>query len=491
MPVRPYTRDQDWLLPASIGELVPQDHVARFVAAIVDELDFDALGIRDVPHRFGAPRYHGRMLLAGWLYGFMTRCRSTRKLERACRENVPLMWLTGMQQPDHVTLWRFYKRNRGAMRDLFRYTVRLSIEAGMVKFALQAIDGSKVAAASANSLKDMAALNRLLQQVDWEIAVLEEENRQAEDDPRGDRHRRITKKGQLRDRVAKAMEQLRAQDDEAGGDTPRRRRSRSGREKVASTTDPDAQLMKGSHGWEVGYNAQAVVDSANQIVVAADVSTEKADNHELMPMLDEAECNTGRTADRTVADSGYFSDDNLKRAMGRTDLHMPDPRLKKKKGDPSTWAYHKEHFSQDDREDVYICPQGKKLTYSHTTASSTRNRHPLKVYRCHECASCPVRDECTSDAYGRTIKINGYEAVVRAHWEKMQTARARKVMELRKFIVEPVFGIIKEQMDARRFLLRGLSNVQAEWHFLCTAFNLRKLYKYWWLPGLAPANTAL
>ena len=101
-----------------------------------------------------------------------------------------------------------------------------------------------------------------------------------------------------------------------------------------------------------------------------------------------------------------------------------------------------------------------------------------------------MRGECTTDAHGRTIKISGYEAVVRAHREKMKTARARKVMELRRFLVEPVFRIIKEQMDARRFLLRGLSNVQAEWHLLCTAFNLRKLYKYWWLPRLTPADTA-
>jgi hypothetical protein len=249
--------------------------------------------------------------------------------------------------------------------------------------------------------------------------------------------------------------------------------------------------MKGPHGWEVGYNAQVVVDSANQIVVAAEVINEEADNHELIPLLDGVECNTGRTADTTVADSGYYSDENLKRAMGRTNLHMPDPQLNRKKDHPSSWPYHKDHFTHDATEDVYICPQGKRLTHSHTTASSTRNRHPLRVYRCHECASCPVRDQCTSDAHGRTIKISGYEPVLRAHRHKMKTARARKVMELRKFLVEPVFGIIKEQMDARRFLLRGLGNVQAEWHLLCTAFNLRKLYKYWWLPRLASANMAL
>ena len=491
MPFRVFTRCQDWLFPPSLDELLPDDHPARFVAAMVDACDLVALGIRALPASLGAPAYHPGMLLACWLYGFMTRVRSTRKLERACRENVALMWLTGMQRPDHVTLWRFYKYNRAAMKKLFKYTVKLSVEAGFVGFALQAIDGSKVPVASSKSLKDMAALNRLLQQVDAEIAALEEENGQDQDDPPGNQRLRISKKGELRERVLKAMKQLVPEGVEVEGDAPRVRQSNSGREKVASVTDPDARLMKGSHGWEVGYNAQAVVDSESQIIVAADVINEEADNNELIPLLDEVEDNTGQTAEATVADSGYFSDANLKRATGRTELHMPDPRLSRKKDNPQHWAYHKDHFRRDDTEDVYICPQGKKLNYSHTTASSTRSRHPLRVYRCHECKGCAVRDDCTSDAHGRAIKISGYEVVVQAHRQKMQTDEARRLMELRKLIVEPVFGIMKEQMDSRRFLLRGLTNVRAEWHLLCAAFNLRKLYKYWWKPRVVATRTAI
>ena len=482
MPYRAWSRVQDWLFPPSLEELLPEDHSARFVAALVDGCDLDALGIQAVPAELGAPGYHPGMMLALWLYGFMIRVRSTRKLERACRENVAFMWLTGMQRPDHISIWRFYRDNRAVMKKLFKYTVRISVEVGLVGFALQAIDGTKVPVASTKSLKDMAALNQLLQRVDVEIAALEEENAQEQDEFRSDQRLRISKKEELRERVLRAMEQLTPEGDEFGEDALTGRQSNSGREKVASVTDPDARLMKGSHGWEVGYNAQAVVDSESQIIVAADVIDEEADNNELIPLLDEAEGNTGQTAETTVADSGYFSDANLERATGRTDLHMPDPRLNRKKDHPHTWPYHKDHFKHDAVEDVYVCPQGKKLTYSYTTASSTRSRHPLRVYRCRECRGCAVRDECTSDAQGRSIKISGYEQVVRAHRKKMQTDEARRSMEQRKFTVEPVFGIIKEQMDCRRFLLRGLSNVQAEWALLCAAFNLRKLYKYWWKP---------
>ena len=491
MPFGVFTRSQRWLFPPSLDELLPVDHPARFVAAMVDESDLDALGIRSVPDDLGAPAYHPGMLLACWLYGFMTRVRSTRKLERACRENVAFMWLTGMQRPDHVTLWRFYKHNRATMKKLFKYTVQVSVKAGFVGFALQAIDGSKVPVASSKSLKDMAALNQLLQQVDAEIAALEEENGQDQDEPPGNRRLRISKKGELRERVLKAMAQLRPEGGDARDGPPGGTLSASGKEKMASVTDPDARLMKGSHGWEVGYNAQAVVDSESQIIVAADVIDEEADNNELIPLLNEAEGNTGQMAETTVADSGYFSDPNLERATGRTDLHMPDPRLNRKKDHPLTWPYHKDHFRRDGTEDAYICPQGKKLTHSRTRPASHHGRHQLRIYQCHDCTGCPVRHDCTRAAHGRAIAISGYESVVQAHRQKMQTYEARRLMQLRKLIVEPVFGIIKEQMDTSRFLLRGLGNVQAEWHLLCAAFNLRKLYKYWWKPRVAATRAAV
>ena len=174
MPYRSYSREQDWLLPPTLGELIPAEHAVRFVAEFVDMLNLREIGIVVQPAVEGAPSYHPKVLLAAWLYGFMTHTRSSRKLEVACHENIPFMWLTGGQQPDHVTLARFYKEHRPAMRQLLKQTVHLAIQVGLVDFALQAVDGSRVAAASRSSLCNQPTLEKLLAQVESEITVMEQ-----------------------------------------------------------------------------------------------------------------------------------------------------------------------------------------------------------------------------------------------------------------------------------------------------------------------------
>src|SRR5687768_298614 len=147
MPVRPLLREQAWLMPPSLGDLLSADHPVYFVATFVDELDAAAwaeLGILPEGEEQGAPAYHPRLLLSVWLYGFMTGVRSCRKLEAACREQLPYLWLTAMQTPDHNTLWRFYQEHRKGMRWLLKRTVRTAVATGFIDLALQAVDGSKV-----------------------------------------------------------------------------------------------------------------------------------------------------------------------------------------------------------------------------------------------------------------------------------------------------------------------------------------------------------
>ena len=149
MPMRPFSREQAWLMPPTLDELVPADHPVRFAAAFVDSLDaeaWEALEIDLQGDPRGAGAYHPRALLSVWIYGFMTGVRSCRKLEAACRDQVPYMWLVGMQQPDHNTLWRFYKAHRDRMRTLLRRTVRTAVSAGLVDLAVQAVDGTRIAA---------------------------------------------------------------------------------------------------------------------------------------------------------------------------------------------------------------------------------------------------------------------------------------------------------------------------------------------------------
>ena len=185
MPLRDMDREQMWLLPPSLDDLLPLDHPARFVAEFVDALDKEGwaeLGVEIAGDPLGAPAYHPRALLSVWLYGFMTGVWSCRKLEAACRDQIPYLWLTGWQHPDHNTLWRFYKGHRQAMRKLFERTVRTAVTMKLVDLAVQAVDGTKVGAnAAGDRTYDAEELGRLLDRVEKAIADLEAQNEAGED----------------------------------------------------------------------------------------------------------------------------------------------------------------------------------------------------------------------------------------------------------------------------------------------------------------------
>ncbi len=180
MPLRPVNREQAWLLPPALDELLAQDHPARFVGAFVDGLPRDVWSEMEIDldgDPLGAPAYHPRVLLNVWLYGFMTGIRSSRKLEIACREQIPFLWLTGCQHPDHNTLWRFYQTHRQSMRRLLKCTVRVAVEVGLLDLAVQAVDGTKVAAnAAGDQTCDAARLEKLLARAEDAIGELEAQN---------------------------------------------------------------------------------------------------------------------------------------------------------------------------------------------------------------------------------------------------------------------------------------------------------------------------
>jgi len=186
MPVREFNRQQTWLFPPTLDELIPDDHPVRFVASVVDTVDdavWQAMGIAPNGEALGAPAYHPRVLLGVWLFGFMNGTRSSRKLEAACRDQMPYLWLTGWQHPDHNTLWRFYKDHRAEMRHLFKLTVRTAVKMDLVDLAVQAVDGTEIVANAAKERTyDAAGLERLLQRTETAIQELEKEN-EANADP--------------------------------------------------------------------------------------------------------------------------------------------------------------------------------------------------------------------------------------------------------------------------------------------------------------------
>ena len=247
MPLRDMDREQAWLLPPTLDELLPLDHPARFVAEFVDALDREGwkeLGVEIEGDPLGAPAYHPRALLSVWLYGFMTGVRSCRKLEVACRDQIPYLWLTARQRPDHNTLWRFYQGHRQAMRKLFRRTVRTAVAMDLMDLAVQAVDGTKVMANAARDRSyDEEGLSRLLERVEKSIEDLEARNETGEDVAPARLTQELSNHEALRKRVRESMDEL------ASGATG----------KHINLTDGEARLMRNRHGIMPAYNAQVAV----------------------------------------------------------------------------------------------------------------------------------------------------------------------------------------------------------------------------------------
>lgn len=477
MPFRDYSREQDWLLPPSLGELIPQDHPVRFVAEFVDGLDWATVGIQVEPAALGAPAYAPQVLLAAWLYGFMTRTRSSRRLERACAENLPLMWLTGLQRPDHSTLARFYQANRRAMRALFKATVTLAVEVGLVDFAFQAVDGTRLASAAGRSMHSRAQLEQLLQVVDAELAALDASQAQEEHpaEPPASPRARLGRET-VRDHLQRALSELTQRAAQPGG-----------RQDVdaASSSDPEARLIKAPHGYAVGYNAQAVVDGKAQMVVAADACACSSDSEQLLPMLAEAQAMTGRAGQVVAADSGYFAmDDILQAQHAGCEVFVAQPWAKKK---PAATAepvqdYSKAAFVYEPATDTYRCPAGQPLLFRYATHVENGKPCAGRVYRCQHCRDCPAyaSGACTRSVRGRSIKRYDHDAHLPAYQEQLRSARGRQMRHKRLHVVEPVFAATKERLGMVRFLLRGLLNAKAEWHLTCAVHNLVQLWRYWW-----------
>ena len=427
----------------------------------------------------GAPAYHPRALLSIWLYGFMTGTRSSRKLEAGCRNQLPYLWLTGCQRPDHNTLWRFYKAHRVRLRGLLRHTVKTAVRLDLIDWAVQAVDGTKVQGNASGRTLDARQLAWLLERTNRAIADLEAQN-ESGDDPAPPRlPPELREAKQLRERVLAA----------------RREMEETGVRRV-NLTDPDVRVMRSQGAYVTGYNAQAMAvpvshgdgEGRGMFITAEEVTQDQADNRQLLPLIAAAAESTDRIPAVTLADAGYFSGVNLAVCASHdTPVAMPEPRS------IAAHPYHHSRFAYDPAADRYECPEGQYLTFRRIR--QRQGHAPVRLYQASgaACRACPAFGLCTKTKQGRRIEASVYDAALQSHRRWMETPEARAAYRLRKQLVEPVFGIMKEQQGARRFLLRGIEGGRSEWSLLAVAFNLRTLWKAWRrsFSGLTPRERAL
>jgi len=452
----PDTVNQTLLFPPSLHDWLPEGHLARFLLDVVSVLDLSAIytSYQEKDGR-GQAAYAPEMMVRLLLYGYARGVYSSRKIQTRTFEDVAFRYLSGDQHPDHATIAEFRKRHLEALSGLFTQALLLCSEAGLVKLGHVSIDGTKIKAnASKHKAMSYKHMNeteaRLKQEIDALLAAAEktdaEEDAQYGKDRHGDelpaelqrRESRLQKIGEakaaLEQEAKEKAEQQRAEAEqkvaERAEEERRTGKKKRGREprvpdpeqaKPDDTAqrnfvDPESRIMpdganKGS--FVQGYNAQIAVDSASQVIVAAEVTQETNDKKQLLPMIALIAANLKQKPEKVSADTGYFSEANV------TDEQVKDV-------------------------DLYV--------------ATGRDKHGDVV----ETSSDPPPPGASPKEAMR---------------EKLRTEAGRTVYKMRKAIVEPVFGQIKEQRGFRRFSLRGKENVSREWKLVCAVSNLLKLFR--------------
>ena len=476
---------QQFLLPPSLEDWVAPDHPARFIRMFVDSLNLRELGFKERESEEGRPNYSNALLLKIWLYGYFYRHKSSRELEQACRKEMPLIWLSGMNYPDHNTLWRFFRHNRLSIKNVFKQTVQLAVKNDMVGLALQAVDGTKVLAdASKHRSFHKGDIKKLLlcldEMLEERLSEIEKQEEAEAEFPNFLLPEDLQDKKKLQ---ALIDDGLRDFSDDEKHKLKRSLKSHLADLETADTnhlnvTDPESRMMISKGGKEFSYNAQGMVDEKDQVIVGAKVSQEGVDHHHLTEMIEEAKENTGEVSEETVADAGYFSGEELQKSedKGHSVLVNILPTVGKHPSD-KTGEFSKDKFRYDSVNDQYICPLGKALLYQRTVKK--RRRYKVRIYRCRSFRECPNRDECSKDKGGRAIERSPYENAIKKQRERQKQSNNKELLSKRKTIVEPVFDWIKHNLGFRRWSYRGVLSVNAQWNMVCATINLKKLYKRW------------
>lgn len=444
---RPWNPNQQYLLPPSVQDWLPENDQVYFILDTVNELDISAITQKYEQEKRGFPPYHPRMMVALLLYSYCRGIFSSRKIMQACQERLTFRVITGDDIPDFRTISDFRKLHLKELQLLFVQVLQLCQEAGLVKLGHIALDGTKIKANASRHkamsygrmLKEEKRLKEEIKQLlEKAKAIDEQEDNKYGLDRRGDElPEELARRGSRLKRIEKAKKALEAkakaaarqarkereQEDFKNDDKPKRGRKRKAVSEVPADnkqynfTDPESSIMKANNkGWDQCGNAQTAVDNKKQIIVACDVTNESNDKQQFKPMLGQAQENVGedKKIKAASADSGYYSESNVK-------------------------------FAEDKKIDAYIATKRNK--HSDSVPKTPRGRPPKDL---------TVQEKMT---------------------RKLRTKKGRETYSKRKSIVEPVFGQIKRARGFVQFSLRGIEKMRGEWAIVCLTHNLLKLFR--------------
>jgi len=454
-------RTQSLLLPDCVEDYVGPDNPVRVVEAFVEQLDLRALGFAGCcPEATGRPAYHPAVLLKLYIYGYLNRIQSSRRLEQETQRNLELMWLCGRLMPDFKTIANFRKDNGPAIRGVCRQFVVLCRGLNLFSEALVAIDGSKFKAVnnrdrnftSAKMKRRMVAINESIERYLKSMDTAD----------RAEPEVAALKKGHLQGKIDALKQQMLELE-------RIEQRMNDSAHKQVSLSDPDARSMNSREGGIVGYNVQIAVEPQHHLIVAHEVVTDGSDRDQLAPMAEQARQAIGATELTVVADRGYYKSEQILECTntGITPL-VPKALTSNSR---AKGRFDKQDFLYLADVDEYHCPAGQRAIRRFTTVE---NGLTLHKYWSSACPRCPIRSQCTTSDYRRIARWE-HEAVLETMQHRLD--RHPQIMRLRRETVEHPFGTLKLWMGAAHFLTRTLKRVRTEMSLHVLAYNLKRVMR--------------
>jgi transposase len=455
-------RTQTTLFPPCMDDWIDEENPVRVVDAFVDALDLTELGFEGVaPASTGRPSYHPSVLLKLYIYGYLNRVQSSRRLEREADRNVELMWLIGRLAPDHKTIADFRRDNGDAIQQVCSRFVMLCREMGLLAGRGVAIDGSKFKAVNNRDRNfTKAKLGRRRQQIEESVArylsQLDTADRQEPTEVMTAKVDRLKEKIARLSEEMKRLDQLEAQ-------------MLSSPDQQISLSDPDARSMSSSGRGTgvVGYNVQVAVDTDHHLIVTHEVTNIGTDRAQLSGMAMKAKAVLGAEQIDVVADRGYFSSEQiLASEQAGVTVTLPKPLTSQAK---AAGRYGKQDFVYIPEQDTYRCPAGETLTYRYTSVEAGLT---VSRYWTSACPKCPIKANCTPAPERRVTRWE-HEHVLEAMQHRLDTNP--DAMRVRRQTVEHPFGTLKARMGATHFLMKTKRHVSSEMALHVLAYNLTRV----------------
>jgi transposase len=466
-------RAQETFLPCRLEDYATEENPVRVIDVFVEALDLSKLGFAGMqPEATGRPAYHPSTMLKIYLYGYLNRIQSSRRLERETQRNVELMWLTGRLMPDFKTIANFRKDNGPAIRAACRQFIVLCRQLNLFSEAVVAVDGSKFKAVNNRDRNFTSAkVQKRMEQIEASIArylsALDTADQQ-------DAAAAPNKPGKLKEKIEALKQRMRQlKEIEA--------LVQAAPDKQISLTDPDARSMatSGKGTGVVGYNVQTAVDAQHHLIVAHEVTTVGNDRGQLASMAKQAQAAMGHKDLEVVADRGYYKGEEIL-ACHIAGMTPFVPKLLTS-GSKAEGRFGKQDFIYMADDDTWRCPAGERLTSRYISVEHGMN---LYVYWTTACQGCPIKAKCTTGKE-RRIKRWEHEAVLDA---MQRLDEAPEKMEVRRQTAEHPFGTIKAWMGSTHFLTRTLPKVSTEMSLHVLAYNLKRVMK---ILGVVPLMEAM